>query len=286
MDKKEELTQIVKEVQNDIGQFEKLYSQIVSKIYFWCYSIVRNETLAKDLSQESMIRIYHKLHTLKNPDGFSSWMYIVVRNVCNSYLKVHKNDDKSFLHSDDFTVTYEENIEENRSYNLPDVAYDVKEKKALIREFIDKLPRKQREVIILYYLEEFKTTEIAEALQYNIGSVRSSLHSGRKNLELQIKDYQDKNHVKLYNSSVLPLLGFILSDYRDELYSKQKFQYNKSLYNTNNALVTNNLFQLLSNKLIMIVLSIICVTTIVIVIGDILQKELTNTVGGMEMNVS
>ncbi|MFV0393816.1 MAG: sigma factor-like helix-turn-helix DNA-binding protein [Coprobacillaceae bacterium] len=44
--------------------------------------------------------------------------------------------------------------------------------------------------MILYYLEEFKTTEIAETLNYPIGSVRSRLHAGRKNLELQVNDYQ------------------------------------------------------------------------------------------------
>ncbi|MFV0393715.1 MAG: RNA polymerase sigma factor, partial [Coprobacillaceae bacterium] len=75
MDKKEKLTQIVRIVQDDMSQFELLYSHISTKVYYWCYTVVTNESIAKDLVQESMIKIYEKLHTLDNPDAFYSWMY-------------------------------------------------------------------------------------------------------------------------------------------------------------------------------------------------------------------
>lgn len=227
---KVELTQIVKKVQADKEQFELLYVQIINRVYFWCYTLVGNESQAKDLAQESMIRIYQKIHTVKDVDGFIAWTYVLVRNICNSYLRSCKNDDKLFSNTKEFTEDYEQEIKDERRDNVPNEAYDLKETKKLIIEFINNLPKKQKEVIILFYLEEYKIEEIAKILNYNVGSVKSRLHSGRKNLEQQISKYQEENNLKLYSMTLLPLLGLLLLEYREELCAKQDLHFDKSLY--------------------------------------------------------
>jgi RNA polymerase sigma-70 factor (ECF subfamily) len=279
MDKKDELTQIVKTVQEDIGQFELLYSQIINKIYFWCYTIVKDDTTAKDLTQEAMIQIYKKIATVQQPEYFSSWMYKLVRNVCYNHLKVYKRSDKLVLDSDDYTVKYEQTVIEERRDSLPEEAYNLQEIKRLIKQFIDNLPMKQREVITLFYLEEMKINEISEILNYNAGSVKSRLHAGRKNLELQIKEYQERNNVKLYSASILPLLGVILKDYQDDICNKQNLQYDKSLYTVSNNSLLFNFLQMLSGKLAIIIASIVVVgvITAVVIIGKSNQDK--NNVG-------
>jgi RNA polymerase sigma factor (sigma-70 family) len=131
-----ERTQIVKEVQKDIGQFELLYSQIVNKVYYWCYTVIGNETEAKDAAQEAMIRIYKKIHTLKTPETFSSWMYILVRNVCYRYLEANRRQDKLYLDSNDFIENFELNVVDDRRDSIPNRAYDLKETKQLIVLFL------------------------------------------------------------------------------------------------------------------------------------------------------
>lgn len=274
MDKKERLTQIVKEVQKDIGQFELLYSHIVDQVYFLCYMIVKNEATAKDLTQESMIQIYKKINIVHTPEVFLSWMYKLVRNICYNYLRANQRLDKLFPDSDDYTDKYENTLADERKENIPNEAYDLKETKHLIQAFINNLPRMQREVIILFYLEEMKISEIAEILDYNIGSVKSRLHAGRKNLEQQVSNYQKKNNVKLYSTSVLPLLGFILNEYRAELCCKQNLKYNKNIYGSSNSSILGKILQVLSNKVILFA-TVLCVTAIVAT-ASIPQNQISN----------
>lgn len=261
MDKKETLTQIVKEVQMDRGQFESLYSLIVNKVYFWCYVVVGNESDALDASQDAMLLIYKKLNTLKNPEMFSSWMYRVVRNSCLDYLKKNNRYDSEFLHSNDYEESFESTIKDERRDSLPNEVYDLNETKKLIIKFIDNLPRRQKEVITLHYLEEFKIEEIAELLNYNPGSIKSRLHAGRKNLEIQIEEYQNKNKVKLYSVAILPMLGILIQEYQDELCNKQKFQFNKDLYKVNHFTNIGNLANLLTTKIIIV--SIVAVSGVI-----------------------
>lgn len=235
MDEKNELTQIVREVQKDSEQFEKLYSHVINKVYYWCYSIVKNEALAKDLAQESMIKLHQKLHTLDNAEAFNSWLYVLVRNSCYYYLRSNKNADVSFLESGEYDEKFEDTIADEKVENLPEEAYDLQETKKLMISFIQELPTKQREVIILFYLEEFTTVEISEMLNYNVSTVKSHLYFGRKNLEKQINEYQEKNHIKLYSTILLPLLGALLQeDYRD--FSKNHdLTYKRDLFKSNSS---------------------------------------------------
>ncbi|MDQ0360646.1 RNA polymerase sigma factor [Breznakia pachnodae] len=260
MDKKEKLTQIVKEVQKDRGQFESLYSLIVNKVYFWCYVVVGSEADALDASQDAMFLIYKKLNTLKNPEMFSSWMYRVVRNSCLDYLKKNNRYDSEFLHSNDYEESFESTIKDERRDSLPNEVYDLNETKKLVIKFIDNLPKKQREVITLHYLEEYKIEEIAQLLDYNAGSVKSRLHAGRKNLEMQIEEYQNKNKVKLYNIAIIPMLGLLLQEYQNEICDKQNFQFHNDLYKMNHLMRLSNLVELLSTKILII-------SSIVVLVG-------------------
>lgn len=251
MDKKEELTQIVKKVQKDIGQFELLYSHIISKIYYWCYTVVRDEAVAKDLAQESMIRIYQKINTVNNAETFHSWMYVLVRNICYRYVESHRKSDTVFIESEDYSDYFENTIEDERIENIPNESYNLKETKDLIISFIENLPVKQREIIMMFYLEEFTINEITEILECKSGTVKSHLHNGRKNLEKQINDYQAINNIKLYSSVVLPMIGSILQDHSDSIISNQDLSYSKdfnSKQDFNKSKDINNNQKLNSNQ--------------------------------------
>jgi RNA polymerase sigma-70 factor (ECF subfamily) len=282
MDKKEELTQIVKTVQRDIGQFELLYSRIINKVYFWCFTIIGNEADARDATQEAMIRIYNKLHTLNNAETFNSWMYRLVRNSCINILTNRKKLEIEYGKTDDYEDIIEANVKEERKDNLPAEALDLKETKKLVTAFVDNLPKRQKEVITLYYLEEFKIDEIAKILDYNPGSVKSRLHTGRKNLEKQIVNYQKKNNVKLYTVAILPLLGLILEEYREEICNKQDLGLDSNLYKVSKLSRLTKLANIISSHIV----TIVTVAVVASIIGVLVlfattneSKQPTNNIG-------
>lgn len=273
-----ELTQIVKEVQNDIGKFELLYRHISSRVYYWCYIVIGNEAEAQDVAQEAMIRIYNKIHTLKNPETFNSWMYRLVRNYCLNYIRLHKKKEFGFSDNKEFLGDSEANVVDERRDHLPHEAYDLKETKQLIGKFVDKLPTMQREVITLFYLEEMKVDEIASILGYKKGSVKSRLFDGRKNLEKQIHDYQEKNDVRLYNIALIPMLGIIIKESYENFAKKNTLSFNESNFSTNKSIRMKKIMEFLSNNLFASVFAtVIIISLLVIAVNILTEKEKLNT---------
>lgn len=259
MIEKDKLTQIVKVVQQDIGEFELLYTHIIHKVYFWSYTVIGNETDAKDATQNAMIQIYQNIHKLKNPENFNSWMYRLVRNTSINYVQRYKKRELEFQENEK-GESYEVNIKEERRDNIPEEAYDLKETKKLINDFIAKLPKLQREILTLYYLEEMKINEIASILNSSSGTIKGNLHRGRKNLEIQIEEYQTKNNVRLYTTVIIPLLGLILQEYQEAITKEQELTFNEKGFESNNFLkvsksinmITTNIFSLISMSLIVV----------------------------------
>lgn len=243
MTEKETLTQLVKLARKDTKAFENLYSHVINKVYYWCYTLVKDEGIAGDLAQESMIKMYDKFHHLKKPETFTTWMYTLVRNICYDYLRANKHSEMVILESEPY---FKESLEESSMDHLPEESYDLEETKKIIIELIETLPRKQREVITLFYLEEFKITEISNILDCKVGIVKSRLHSGRNNLETQIKEYQEKHGTKLYSGILLPLLGSILKERRENLFKKKNLKYDQSLFQPKGLLKNPSLKGLLS----------------------------------------
>lgn len=292
MGRSEELTEIVIKVLKDKNQFELLYSKISNKVYFWCYTIIGNESDAKDAAQEAIIKIYNNIDELKSPGAFSSWMYRLVRNSCINYLGKHKKENSRLGDSEDYKESIENTLKDARIEHQPNQLYNLKETNSVIKELIDNLPRRQREVITLYYLEEYSINEIAEILDYNTGSIRSRLHSARKNLQSQINDYQIKNNVKLYSSAAIPTLSVLIKEYQDDICSKQNVQYNQNTYaNTSSAgsvsggastttvtstgaaagvsTVTIGGLTIVTTKLIILIVTIVCVCAAAVIVDTI-----------------
>lgn len=264
--KDERLTQIVKEVQKDIEQFELLYSYVIKKVYFWCYTIIGNEADARDMSQEVMIRIYKNIHSLKSPEAFTSWMYRLARNSCLTYIRNHKKTDVEFLYNDNYEESFEANIKEERIYRLPKESYDLQQTKDVVKKLIEKLPRKQKEAITLHYLDELKIEEIANILECPVGSVKSRLHDGRKKLQEKISNYQEENNVKLYSITLLPLLALILEEHREELGQRQDLTYDKNNFISNKLVRILNSISSISNYMLYITISMVCIVSILVVI--------------------
>lgn len=67
--------------------FDKIYAAYEKSIYFLILSIVKNEEAAKDLLQETFIKIYLEVHALRNSETFQMWISKVAKNLAFNYLK-------------------------------------------------------------------------------------------------------------------------------------------------------------------------------------------------------
>ena len=161
------------------NQLMKLYRD---PIYFMLYEKVGDQELAKDLTIEALGKAFKKLH-LYTPDyAFSTWLYTVARNNCIDYLRKTKlptiSIDKMMLDADGKRNTF--NLKSNDPN--PEKLMIKKQRIAILRQIVDQLKPKYRDLVKLRYFKELSYEEIAETLEVPLGTVKAQLHRSREQL--------------------------------------------------------------------------------------------------------
>ena len=164
----------------------KAYNQLMNlyrdPIYFMLYEKVGDQELAKDLTIEALGKAFKKLH-LYTPDyAFSTWLYTVARNNCIDYLRKSKlptiSIDKMMLDEDGKRNTF--NLKSNDPN--PEKLMIKKQRIAILRQIVDQLNPKYRDLVKLRYFKELSYEEIAETLEVPLGTVKAQLHRSREQL--------------------------------------------------------------------------------------------------------
>ncbi len=144
-------------------EFTKSILSCEETLYRISMSMLKNEKDCEDAVQTAILKAYEKLSTLKNEEYFKTWLVRILINICNKQLKLRSK-----------TVVTE-------NYNqIGEPEEDLE-----LRMLIESLPIKIRQVVVLYYIEQFTTKEISEVLKIPKGTVLSRLSKGRELLKLE-----------------------------------------------------------------------------------------------------
>lgn len=166
-----------------------------------------DEATVQDLVQDTFVKAFQRLDQLDDPQKYKAWVKQIARNTTLDHLKKSKEVLFSELHDDD-SISIE--IEDEDLSHLPDVVLDKQESARLLHEILDSLPQMQRTVISMHYLQEIPIKEIAALLDRSENTIKVQLHKGRNNLELKIRELEQKEGIKLYSLSPLPFLLLLL----------------------------------------------------------------------------
>lgn len=133
-------------------------------IYGLAYSILKNEHDAADAMQDAILKAYSNLHTLKDKSKFKSWMLTIVHNTAIEYLRRLRPA-----------------VDIDAQYDLaaPPPAVDP-ETRQTVREAVQQLKLPYREIVQLYYYENYSTGQIAAMLDSPPSTIRQQLFRARK----------------------------------------------------------------------------------------------------------
>lgn len=145
--------------------FTELIIKSEETLYRISMSMLKNEKDCEDAVQTAILSAYEKIGTLRNEEYFSTWLVRILINVCNKQL----NSRNKVV-----------DIKEYQGVS----AYSQQEVE--VRLAVESLPMKIRQVIVLYYMEQFSTKEISEILKIPKGTVLSRLAKGRELLKLEL----------------------------------------------------------------------------------------------------
>lgn len=194
-----------------------LYEATQQDMYYIALKYTKNQEDALDVVQDSYIKAWQSLSSLKNPESFPSWLGRIVANTAKNLLakktpslfsQLGQEDEES-----DFTYDKED---ENRDYQ-PELSFTKKETQELVREMIDSLSDEQRLCILMFYLDGQSIKDIASAFDISENTVKSRLNYGRKALKKKAAELESKGY-KLLGISPVSLLLYLL---RQEKFSPE-----------------------------------------------------------------
>lgn len=150
---------------------EKLFSWYSGYVFKTVFLLCKSKELAEDVTQETFIKIFQKYHLYNSEKPLKPWIYKVALNTLRAEIRKRK------------WLTLSPDIAEyQKDPNNTENEVIRKEYQELINEAIQSLSYKYREILILYYYNEFTHKEIAEILSIPIGTCKSRLHYAHKKL--------------------------------------------------------------------------------------------------------
>ncbi len=165
----------------DTQSFEELVSRYRDRVYARAFSIMRNEDLAIDLSQNAWIKAWQRLEQFHGDASFVTWLNRIITNLCLDELRRQKRlktDSIEEIQEDTGPV---ENRMEIQDFD-PIAKLNQQELRERIDDAMDKLSVNHRTVLLLYEYEQLEYKQIADQMDTTIGTVMSRLFYARKKM--------------------------------------------------------------------------------------------------------
>lgn len=160
-----ELEKIKKAKQGYVNEIGEIVLENMQMLYRVAFSILKTEDEINDAISNTTVIVFEKIHTLKKEEYFKAWLTRILINEC---YKIY-NQNKKIV----YLETYDqEKLIHNDSYIDDDV-----------KNLVKKLDKDLKQVVILYYFEDFSVKEISKIIKIPEGTIKSRLSRARKELE-------------------------------------------------------------------------------------------------------
>lgn len=168
---------IEKAGRGDAYAFEQLISAHENKMYAVALRMCGNREDAQDCLQEAMLRVYRAMSGFKGQSSFSTWVYRITMNSCLDELRRRKSRTATSL-----DAMLENGFAPSDEGDTPEQSSLRSEQRRALEQAIAKLPEDMRAAIVLRDIQGCSYDEIAEALNANVGTIKSRISRGREKL--------------------------------------------------------------------------------------------------------
>lgn len=166
---------VIKAGKGDPGAFDKLADFFWGDIYRMVFFRTNSQMDAEDLAQETFLKAYRNLAKLKEPARFKPWLYSIALNlVKDHYRKKGLNSIfKPWDHNQDQQP--EQTAQSQEGQSAEDGVFK-KEFWAQVNRFSQGLPKGERDVFCLRFLDQLSIKEISQVLGKNQSAIKTQLY--------------------------------------------------------------------------------------------------------------
>ena len=159
-----------------------LVERYQNDIFRFCAHYVRDVECAKDIAQETFIRVYVARNRFDVTRRFRPWILCIARNLCLNELKRKKAVPLDTIEDYASTARDESGEVWRTASDGPDGAMMTAERREALGTMLETLDEESRELMKLRFFEQLPARDIAEIMRSTEGAVRTRLHRILKGL--------------------------------------------------------------------------------------------------------
>lgn len=160
--------------------FRLLLQTYQNRLYSALYHILQNHEDTDEVLQNTFIKVYKHIANFRQESQLYTWLYRIAMNESFTFLQRQQR--------------YQQNISLDSTNQTPQIAdnqsyVDVNQAEKLLKQAIETLPDKQRQVFMMRYYNETPYEMMSEMLQTSVGALKASYHHAVKKVEIYIKQH-------------------------------------------------------------------------------------------------
>ena len=164
----------------DETAFTELVEKYQKPVHTLAWRKIGDFHIAEEITQDTFLKVYQKLHTLKDPHRFAGWLYVIATRRCLAWQRRKRIQTQPLADAETTPIkrdAYSQHIVEQRAETTAEVQREV------VKKLLVKLPESERTVLMLRYFSEMSSAEIGEFLGVSANTIRSRLRRAQQRLQ-------------------------------------------------------------------------------------------------------
>ena len=178
--KNDDVELIRRTLAGDNNAFSELVEKYQKQVHALAWRKIGDFHTAEDITQDTFLKAYQRLHTLKKPHRFAGWLYVIATRRCLALFR-QKRLQTQVIENIDTPVSnkdaYSQHIAEEQAKTI------VKEQQEVVKKLLATLKESDRTVITLHYFGEMTCEEMSEFLGVSANTIKSRLRRARNRLK-------------------------------------------------------------------------------------------------------
>ena len=164
----------------DQGAFTLLVEKHQKGVHALAWRKIGDFHIAEEITQDTFLQAYKKLSTLRNPNQFAGWLYVIANNLCKRWHQKKRLSMQSLENASVVEIensSYKHYVSEKRETEATEQRHET------VKKLLARLPESERTVVTLHYLGEMPIKEIGRFLGVSANTINSRLRRARKRLQ-------------------------------------------------------------------------------------------------------
>ena len=181
------VTRCQNELPDELTAYQELLRRYEGLVFNTCNKLLGSRQDAEEITQDSLVQVFHKIHQFEGRAAFKTWLYKIVHNYCNNRLSkiIRKREGQEAYeqHTMNVVPDYEQCRQKQRL-------------RARVEEALNKLKHTDREIVVLKFMSGLTIQEIADVFEIGLSAAKMRLYRA-------LEDFKDA-YLRLGKDSPIP----------------------------------------------------------------------------------